>query len=118
MAPTLAFQRQHKVPLWIDQLMCAPKAEHGAADWLNDSFTILRNSATGLHFSWWTWKGDTIGDPTSMSVLDAPAGAAGRVDLGAYTVDQEVLEVYRLALAETAPSKSEEPATLTSTFLL
>jgi hypothetical protein len=104
MAPTLAFQQKHRVPLWLDQVMCAPRTEHGAATWLADSFAAIHaaqakaagDAALGFHFDFWTWKGDEADDDNSMSVLVYPPEAKeGKFDLGAYVADKDVLDLYR-----------------------
>ena len=95
MEPTLAFQRKHRVPLWIDQLMCAPRATGDASAWLNDSLTIL-DSSVKVHFALWTWKGDFLSNPGSMSVLVTDS-RADRLDLASYQVDPDVIELYATA---------------------
>eukprot|EP01052_Picozoa_sp_SAG31_P037861 SAG31_NODE_4959_length_2834_cov_2.184644_1_plen_646_part_00 len=101
MAPFLEFGRRHRVPLWIDQLMCPPKLwEVGiAATWLRDSMDVADFERT--HFSWWTWKGD-FQDVSSQSVLTPPVGAntsASRRDLSRYVIDVAVYTLYKQAFS-------------------
>lgn len=99
MQPTLAFQRKHKVPLWIDQLMCAPRATGNASAWLNDSLTILSSVPVGFHFAVWTWKGDLMSDASSMSMLVTDS-KADKLDLSSYQVDSDVVELYATAFRQ------------------
>lgn len=54
-----AFQDRHKVPVWVDQLGCPSAAPGGAKNWLRDSMDLF--DGRGLHWSWWTWRGGSMG---------------------------------------------------------
>ena len=76
--------------------MCAPRAERGAALWLNESLAMVstQSAPSGVHYNVWTWKGDVVGDASSMSFLEAPS-RGDRFNLNEYVVDQDVYELFR-----------------------
>lgn len=95
-APAHAFRTKHRVPLWIDQMMCPAAAVGNADGWLRDTMMLLNLSAT--HFSWWTWKSPHADGGRGMGVLTDPAGSDKR-DLTRYQVDPAIYSLYRKAFA-------------------
>jgi len=93
MQPALNFKRTFRVPLWIDQLGCAPGANTGAGQWLHDSLA-LGLAEEGVHWTFWTWKGDSPDDPTGMSVVTEPGG---KVDAAVRKLVQTALDAYSYA---------------------
>ena len=98
MAPALHFKRTFDVPLWIDQLGCAPGVNIGAGQWLHDSLA-LGLAKEGVHFDWWTWKGDALDDPQAMSVIREPGGE----------VNAAVSTLVRMALSAYLDAKAAVP---------
>lgn len=94
--PAIAFQREHQVPLWVDQIMCPCHKETGGRcqRWIEDSLELFHSELPSFNFDWWTWKGDALGDPETLSILAAPSKGA-RFDLANYTVDPVIHDVYR-----------------------
>ena len=106
LAPVLGFQRQHAVPLWIDQLMCAAAATPGADQWLADSI-VAANFSNLVGFSWWTWKAGAKPDPpdSSMGILAPPPSSTHpKRDLAAFQIDVPVYELYRQVFDQDACS--------------
>ena len=101
-APALAFRDAHRVPLWVDQLMCPPAGFHGASPWLTDSIEVL-GLKNRTSFSWWTWKAPFGGNAT-QAVLWTPSAADRKDDPTLYQLYHPGFELYRQAFAPSSRS--------------
>lgn len=94
-APALAFRTKHRVPLWIDQLMCPSGAFPDASGWLADSMAAIDFGST--HFSWWAWKANYEGNQTMAVLTNGPGDDKGDATL--YQVDPFTYPLYRTPFA-------------------